>query len=551
MTDLGAAVLGLDENEADIAEELQDFESFDTRSEASESGKDSLPSLSSVSTTPPFVEAGDETGNGKRKATVTGNEKKARRNEITAKFKRIENKSCTNKKRTKRNTTSGKESSADGGASDAPVSNSSDDSSDSDSDTKRRRASGRHKSTSCSKSSSPSDRDSSSPATPHKPYDYMTKLNYLFRDTRFFLIKSNNHENVQLAKNKSAWATLPQNDANLNQAFKEARNVLLIFSVNESGRFAGFARMAAASRRDVPQLNWVLPPTMSAKALGGVIELDWICRKDLFFTATMQLHNDWNEGKPVKIGRDGQEIEPKVAAELCRLFPQDDIELTPILRKSKAASHMMREKGLRVIYKQPPSRVSSHNGPMRHRRNHQPPHPHNQHHKHRPYQPHHYNNKGPPLGKFSRKPSPYRSNSNSSSAVGGSDLMPPSWERYMAGMPSWEQVAAAMATNQLFAHMPPSMPASFYDQLQQPPPSLRYYDGQPPLPDYPPPQQLRPPPPNFEKAPTYEDFATWKNAGLPLSSGFPIYLAANANSSGNGSNNGATDNRRYDYNRRR
>lgn len=65
----------------------------------------------------------------------------------------------------------------------------------------------------------------------------MTKLNYLFRDTRFFLIKSNNSDNVQLSKNKSVWATLPQNDANLNQAFKEARNVLLIFSVNESGRF--------------------------------------------------------------------------------------------------------------------------------------------------------------------------------------------------------------------------------------------------------------------------------------------------------------------------
>ena len=34
------------------------------------------------------------------------------------------------------------------------------------------------------------------------------------------------------------------------------------------------------------------------------------------------LYNPGNEGKPVKIGRDGQEIEPKVAEELCRLFPQ-------------------------------------------------------------------------------------------------------------------------------------------------------------------------------------------------------------------------------------
>lgn len=70
-----------------------------------------------------------------------------------------------------------------------------------------------------------------------KTYDYMTKLNYLFRDTRFFLIKSNNADNVDISKKNSVWATLPQNEANLNQAFKESRNVLLIFSVNESGEF--------------------------------------------------------------------------------------------------------------------------------------------------------------------------------------------------------------------------------------------------------------------------------------------------------------------------
>jgi len=41
------------------------------------------------------------------------------------------------------------------------------------------------------------------------------------------------------------------------------------------------------------------------------------------FNKTQHLFNPWNEGKPVKIGRDGQEIEMHVAAELCRLFPTD------------------------------------------------------------------------------------------------------------------------------------------------------------------------------------------------------------------------------------
>ncbi|KAJ6643174.1 YTH domain-containing protein 1 [Pseudolycoriella hygida] len=186
-------------------------------------------------------------------------------------------------------------------------------------------------------------------STSKSAYDYMTKLNYLFRETRFFVIKSNNAENVTLSKSKGVWSTLPQNEANLNQAFREGRNVILIFSVKESGKFAGFARMVGESRRDVPTVSWVLPHGLSAKALGGVIEVDWVCKNSLSFTCTGHLYNPWNEGKPVKIGRDGQEIEQKVGAELCRLFPEDEsIDLTPILKKSKEAARLLREKGGRV-----------------------------------------------------------------------------------------------------------------------------------------------------------------------------------------------------------
>ncbi|XP_064098691.1 YTH domain-containing protein 1-like isoform X1 [Macrobrachium nipponense] len=72
-----------------------------------------------------------------------------------------------------------------------------------------------------------------------KKYDYITKVNYLFRDARFFLMKSNNAENIQISKSKGVWSTPPQNEAKLNQAFREARNVILVFSIKESGRFCG------------------------------------------------------------------------------------------------------------------------------------------------------------------------------------------------------------------------------------------------------------------------------------------------------------------------
>lgn len=198
-----------------------------------------------------------------------------------------------------------------------------------------------------------------------KAYDYMTKLTYLFRDARFFVIKSNNADNVQIAKAKAVWSTLPQNETNLAKAFKEARNVLLIFSVKESGKFAGFARMSTEPKSG-PQVDWVLPPGISAKALGGVFEIDWICKKELSFTCTTHLYNPWNEGKPVKIGRDGQEIEPKVAQELCKLFPEDDnIDMLPILKKSKEAGRILKEKGIKPVVNRRPYIPRNNNGPMR------------------------------------------------------------------------------------------------------------------------------------------------------------------------------------------
>ncbi|KAF2355869.1 YTH domain [Trinorchestia longiramus] len=173
-------------------------------------------------------------------------------------------------------------------------------------------------------------------ATGKKKYDYLTKINYLFREARFFLMKSNNEENITLSKSKGVWSTPPQNETKVNQAIKECRNVILIYSVKESGKFCGFARVAGESRRDLPSVSWVLPPGLSARALGGVFTLDWISKKDLPFSKTLHLYNPWNEGKSVKIGRDGQEIEPRVAEELCRLFPKDEtISLTSALLRSK------------------------------------------------------------------------------------------------------------------------------------------------------------------------------------------------------------------------
>jgi len=111
-------------------------------------------------------------------------------------------------------------------------------------------------------------------------------------------MKSNNAENIELAKNKGTnlyflnvysiattsfgslgvWSTPPQNEAKLNQAFRQCRNVLLVFSVKESGKFCGFARLSIESRRDASPVQWILPPGLSSRALGGVFRIDWISK---------------------------------------------------------------------------------------------------------------------------------------------------------------------------------------------------------------------------------------------------------------------------------
>lgn len=53
------------------------------------------------------------------------------------------------------------------------------------------------------------------------------------------MMKSNNHENIALAKAKGVWSTPPQNEVKLNRAYQDCRNVILIFSVKESGKFQG------------------------------------------------------------------------------------------------------------------------------------------------------------------------------------------------------------------------------------------------------------------------------------------------------------------------
>lgn len=135
------------------------------------------------------------------------------------------------------------------------------------------------------------------------------------KDDRYFIVKCNNYKNLDISMSKRIWATTKSNERKLDRAFREAENVYLIFSIQGSGNFQGYARMVSAVTLDSC-------PDFGSTNLGGVFSIEWICKGDIAFHYTQDLFNPWNENKKVQISRDGQELEPSVGEALCALWTQ-------------------------------------------------------------------------------------------------------------------------------------------------------------------------------------------------------------------------------------
>lgn len=237
----------------------------------------------------------------------------------------------------------------------------------------------------------------------------------------------------------------------------------------------------------------------------------------------------------MKIGRDGQEIEPKVAEELwyfdedyllsrnsynflylhSRLFPEDEtIEMMPVLKKSKEMAKHLREKGITPNFRRPtnPSFSSRSNGLSARGRGGM-----NNHMERRPplrggYKKVFLSKRLNPNGPLNKKPMynrmiPIKGHPSGHSRFGGSTTA--AAEAY---------VADYMRTMQhQLPPMPYAPPHDFPGFGSSMPPALpRYYDGIPArapiIPDYPPPaipNRNQPSSSNYDKR-SYDEFM-WKN----------------------------------------
>ncbi|XP_061954771.1 uncharacterized protein LOC133676961 isoform X1 [Populus nigra] len=157
-------------------------------------------------------------------------------------------------------------------------------------------------------------------------------------NTRYFIIKSLNQHNIQLSIENGIWATQVRNEPILEEAFHNSGRVILIYSVNMSGFFQGYAQMISSVgwRHD----NLWSEGSGKSNPWGRSFKVKWLRLNDLPFQKTLHLKNPLNDYKPVKISRDCQELPEDIGEALCELidgerdtdgmvksFPRDDLPM--------------------------------------------------------------------------------------------------------------------------------------------------------------------------------------------------------------------------------
>jgi len=110
------------------------------------------------------------------------------------------------------------------------------------------------------------------------------------------------------------WATQRKNERLLDEAFQTASAVLLVFSVNRSDAFQGYAQMKSPIgrplRRGVDPFN----------GFGRLFDIEWLRLHDLPYQEVGSIRNPLNGDRPVQYSRDGQELSNSAGRRLCELI---------------------------------------------------------------------------------------------------------------------------------------------------------------------------------------------------------------------------------------
>mmetsp|Transcript_786 Transcript_786/g.1967 ORF Transcript_786/g.1967 Transcript_786/m.1967 type:complete len:301 (-) Transcript_786:76-978(-) len=148
-------------------------------------------------------------------------------------------------------------------------------------------------------------------------------------EARYFVITSSSAENVVKSIRHNVWATQRKNEQKLDEAYRSGLPVLLLFSVQRSEAFQGYARMRSAVGRSK------LKGTDPFHGFGRLFDVEWLRLHDLPFREVQQLRNPLADDAKVTLSRDGQELASSTGHKLCALIDKhiDEPESFPVRRE--------------------------------------------------------------------------------------------------------------------------------------------------------------------------------------------------------------------------
>lgn len=151
-------------------------------------------------------------------------------------------------------------------------------------------------------------------------------------NSKFFIIKSNNLEQIKKSFYNSIWSSthfgnkrLSESFQNLNTHFNHLSKLFLFFSVNGSGKFCGVAEMISDLRNDLDTSIW-----SNNEKFGLAFKVRWVIVRDINnkFLKKFLLPN--NEMKPVTYSRDTQEIPFLIGKAILKLFKSQNWDIDEI-----------------------------------------------------------------------------------------------------------------------------------------------------------------------------------------------------------------------------
>ncbi len=125
------------------------------------------------------------------------------------------------------------------------------------------------------------------------------RLYPVLKNSRFFIIKSANDENLKVSQRNEEWATTTFNQDKLDKAYQSCTNVILFFSVNKSAHFQGMAKMISRLTNHLSR-EW----QNEGVKLGYSFRVKWLVSSKLPFSRISHIKNALSNYEPIRKARD-------------------------------------------------------------------------------------------------------------------------------------------------------------------------------------------------------------------------------------------------------